>query len=137
MDVPCAYNIWTDVPYIERITDGRKFRLHPVPNGSMKPPTKDTLLIYSRNRKMPYGHVAIITKVTDTHVYIAEQNNLFHYWPGDYARRERILCEDGRYYIDDEDPILGWMEIEGIEQLEPFNESKLSQILSEYLDSAI
>ena len=137
MDIPCACNIWDDVPYIERVTDGKQFRLRAVPNGSPQPPKKDSLLIYSRNRKMPYGHVAIITDVTPDHVHIAEQNNLYSYWPGDYARRERLVFENGGYYIDDEDPVYGWMEIEGSDQLEPFEESKIANILEQYLQSSM
>ena len=137
MDIPCACNIWTDVPHIERITDGQRFRLRCVPNGSTEPPKKDALLIYSRNQKMPYGHVAIITDVTSDHVQIAEQNNLYYAWPGDYARREPLRVENGRYFIDDEDPIYGWMEIENNDQLEPFHESKIPHILEQYLENSM
>jgi hypothetical protein len=136
MDIPCACNIWQDVPYIERVTDGQRFRLRPVANGAPQPPKKDSLLIYSRNQKMPYGHVAIITDVTADRVHIAEQNNLYFYWPGDYARQERLRCENGMYYIDDEDPIYGWMEIEHVDQLEPFDQSKRADILEQYLDTS-
>lgn len=137
MDIPCACNIWTHVPHIERVTDGKRFRLRAVPNGSSEPPKPDSLLIYSRSRKMPYGHVAIITSVTPEHVHIAEQNNLYSYWPGDYARRELLKCENGRYFIEDEDPIYGWMEIEDIHQLEPFHDSKITEILEQYLEESM
>ena len=133
-DIPCACNIWADVPYIERVTDGQNFRLHPVRNGSPEPPKKDSLLIYSRNHKMPYGHVAIITDVTSDSVYIAEQNNLYHYWPGNYARQEALRFYNGLYYIDDEDPIIGWMEIENNHQLTPFEEANIANILEQYLE---
>ncbi|CAF0793765.1 unnamed protein product [Adineta ricciae] len=133
-DIPCACNIWAEVPHIERVTDGRCFQLRPVPNGSFEPPKKDSLLIYKRNAKNPYGHVAIITDVTSDHVYIAEQNNLYYYWPGDYARRELLRCENGRYYIDDEDPIYGWMEIENNDELQPFDEANIANILENYLE---
>ena len=133
-DIPCACNIWGDVPHIERVTDGQSFRLHAVPNGSPQPPKKDSLLIYRRNHKMPYGHVAIITEVTSDAVYIAEQNNLYHYWPGNYARREPLRYENGLYYIEDEDPIYGWMEIENEEQLTPFDEANIANILEQYLE---
>jgi hypothetical protein len=133
-DIPCACNIWADVPHIERVTDGRCFRLRPVPNGSPEPPKKDSLLIYSRNQKMPYGHVAIITDVTPDYVHIAEQNNLYHYWPGDYARREPLRFHNGGYYIDDEDPIYGWMEIENNDELQPLDEADIANILEEYLE---
>jgi trypanothione synthetase/amidase len=135
-DIPCACNMWADLPYIERVTDGRRFRLRAVANGSPEPPKKDSLLIYDRDRKMPYGHVAIITDVTSDHVHIAEQNNLYYYWPGDYARRERLIFANGGYYIEDEDPIYGWMEIEDSDQLQPFNESNGIKILQQYIEPA-
>jgi hypothetical protein len=134
-DIPCACNIWTDVPHVERVTDGQYFQLRAVPNGSPEPPKKDSLLIYSRNHKMPYGHVAVITDVTSDSVYIAEQNNLYHYWPGNYARREPLRFHNGRYYIDDEDPIYGWMEIENNHELTPFDEANIANILEEYLEN--
>ncbi|CAF0759103.1 unnamed protein product [Rotaria sp. Silwood1] len=133
-DIPCASNIWTDLSYIERITDGQHFSLHSVPNGSSELPKKDSLLIYRRSKKMTYGHVAIITDVTSDYVYITEQNNLYHYWPGDYARRERLRFDNGNYYIDDEDPIYGWMEIENNDELKPFDESNINNILQKYLE---
>lgn len=135
-DVPCAINIWTDVKNIERVIDGEMFRLKRVPNGSPKPPTKDSLLIYSRNQKMPYGHVAIITDVTDEHVHIAEQNNLFQRWSDDHARKERIIFQNGLYFIEDEDPICGWLEIHDLHQLEPLDSSKVSQILEKYISAS-
>ncbi|CAF3894095.1 unnamed protein product [Adineta steineri] len=133
-DIPCACNIWADVPHIERVIDGRSFRLHPIPNGSPEPPKKDSLLIYARNQKMPYGHVAILTDVTSDYVYIAEQNNLYNYWPGDYARRQPLRFHNGNYYIDDEDPIYGWMEIENNDELQPFDEANIANILEKYLE---
>ena len=33
-DVPCACNIWNDIPHVERVTDGKIFRLRAVANGS-------------------------------------------------------------------------------------------------------
>ncbi|CAF0877489.1 unnamed protein product [Rotaria sordida] len=132
-DIPCAANIWTDVSYIERVIDGKHFQLRLIPNSSPQPPKKDSLLIYRRSNKMPYGHVAIITDVTSDYVYIAEQNNLYHYWPGDYARQERLKFHDGNYYIDDEDPIYGWIEIENNDELQPFDELNIANILQQYL----
>jgi surface antigen len=103
-----------------------------VPNGSAEPPKKDSLLIYTRTMRMPYGHVAIITDVLDNYVHIAEQNNQFHYWQGDHARRSAVRCRDGLYYIDDEDKLFGWMEIENDEELHPFNDSDKDKILEKY-----
>ena len=132
-DVPCACNIWNDIPHVERVTDGQTFRLRAVPNGSAAPPKKDAILIYARSVRMPYGHVAIITDVLDNHVHIAEQNNQFHYWQGDFARRAPVRCRDGLFYIDDEDKLFGWMEIENGDELRPFNEADKDKILEQYL----
>jgi hypothetical protein len=132
-DVPCACNIWADVSHIERVTDGQQFRLRPVANGSPEPPKKDSLLIYTRSLRMPFGHVAIITDVISDYVHIAEQNNLYNYWSGDYARRAPLRFENGRYYIDDQDKIYGWMEIEDNGQLQPFDESNKDKILEKYI----
>ena len=132
-DVRNACNIWTEIRHVERITDGKEFPLRPVANGSSEPPKKDSLLIYVRSRKMPFGHVAVITNVEDDHVYIAEQNNLFNYWPGDYARRVPLRHRDGLYYIDDEDKLFGWMEIEDNGALKPFEETEKEKILAKYL----
>jgi hypothetical protein len=134
-DIPSACNIWSDVQYIERVTDGQQFPLRPVANGSSQPPKKDSILIYYRSRRMPFGHVAIITDVVPGYVHIAEQNNLHNYWPGDYARRASLRFENGLYYIDDEDKLYGWMEIEDNGQLQPFDESNKDQILRQYIDS--
>ena len=134
-DIPSACNIWDDVPHIERVTDGQRFRLRPVANGSPEPPKKDSLLIYYRSFRMPFGHVAVITDVTKDHVHIAEQNNLHHYWPGDYARRAPLRFQNGLYYIDDIDKLYGWMEIDDNDQLQPFDESKKDQILPQYISS--
>jgi hypothetical protein len=132
-DIPSACNIWNDVKYIERVTDGQQFPLRPVANGSPEPPKKDSLLIYQRSRRMPFGHVAIITDVSSNSVHIAEQNNLYNYWPGDYARRASLRCESGLYYIEDGDKIYGWMEIEDNGQLQPFDESNKDKILPQYI----
>ena len=132
-DIPHACNIWSDVQYVERVTDGQQFPLHPVNNGSSEPPKKDSILIYKRSRRMPFGHVAIITDVVPGYVHIAEQNNLYNYWPGDYARRAPLRFENGLYYIDDEDSMYGWIEIEDNGQLQPFDESDKDKILRQYI----
>lgn len=132
-DVRNACNIWTNIRHVERITDGKEFPLRAVPNGSPNPPKVGSLLIYVRSRKMPFGHVAVITDVVNDYVHIAEQNNLFHYWTADYARRAPLRFRDGLYYIEDEDKIFGWMEIEDHDELKPFDEAHKDQILAKYL----
>ncbi|CAF3169136.1 unnamed protein product [Rotaria socialis] len=132
-EVPAACNIWSDVPHIERITDGKQFPLRPIANGTEEPPKKDSILIYRRSLAMPFGHVAIITDVVPGYVHIAEQNNLYNYWPGDYARREPLRFENGLYYIDDQHKIYGWMEIQCNDQLHLFDEVNKDKILQQYI----
>ncbi|CAF3849382.1 unnamed protein product [Rotaria sp. Silwood1] len=131
-NISCADNMWNKLHYIEQITDGKHFSLRAIFNGSSKPPTKDSLLIYPRSLNMPFGHVTVITDVVNDHIHIAEQNHHFTYWPVDYARRAPIRHQNGNYFIDDADPIYGWMEIENNEQLELFDESKINLIRDEY-----
>ncbi|CAF1643888.1 unnamed protein product, partial [Adineta ricciae] len=132
-DISSACDMWRGLTYIERVTDGTQFPLRPVPNGSPEPPVKDSILIYRRSLRMPFGHVAIITDVVSDHVHVAEQNHLHQYWAGDYARRVPIRFENGRYYIDDVDQVFGWMVIEDNGQLRPFEESMRDQILQQYI----
>ncbi|CAF2786713.1 unnamed protein product [Rotaria sp. Silwood2] len=131
-NVPCAADIWSQVNTIERVTDAKHFSLKCHPNGSSEPPTIDSLLIYSRSEEQPVGHIAIICGVGPNYVRIAEQNNKFHFWDNDYAREIPLEYKDGLYYIEDEDPISGWIEIEDHHQLEPFHESHISSILQQY-----
>ncbi|UJR23841.1 hypothetical protein I4U23_026816 [Adineta vaga] len=132
-DISSACDIWRSVSYVERVTDGQQFTLRPVPNGSSEAPVKNSLLIYQRSRKLPFGHVAIITDVVSDHVHVAEQNNLHNYWTNDYARRLPIRFENGLYYIDDKDTIFGWMVIEDNGQLQPLEDSHKDQILPQYI----
>jgi hypothetical protein len=55
-------------------------------------------------------------------------------WPGDYARRAAVTLRDGLFYIDDEDHIFGWMQIDNADQLQPFDPSDKEQILAKYLE---
>ncbi|CAF1983791.1 unnamed protein product, partial [Rotaria magnacalcarata] len=66
------------------------------------------------------------------YVYIAEQNHDFTHWKADYARKAPIVLRNGAYFIDDVDPIYGWMEIENNDQLESFDESNIDLILDKY-----
>ncbi|CAF4852610.1 unnamed protein product, partial [Rotaria sp. Silwood1] len=122
-DIYIASNIWIHITYVERVTDGKKFRLIPHRNGSKKKPKKDSFLIYPRSRRMRVGHIAVITDVDENYVYIAEQNHKSHYWSADYARRVPLTFIDGGYYINDNYDLYGWMEIEDSDQLQPLNES--------------
>jgi hypothetical protein len=123
-----AADIWDELSYIERVTDGQKFPLIAHKNGSSILPKKDSLLIYPRCRGLPFGHIAIITEVGRDYIRIAEQNYHFHRWSGNYARQIPIKHKDGGFYIKDHYPINGWMEIVDHGQLQPLDESALAII---------
>jgi glutathionylspermidine synthase len=127
-----AADIWTEITYVERVSDGEHFPLKAHPNGSPTLPKIDSFLIYSRCTEQPVGHIAVICEVGPNYIGIAEQNNKFHYWDGEYARQIPMIYKDGLYYIEDEDPIYGWMEIEDDHQLKPLDESGIQTIHSQY-----
>jgi trypanothione synthetase/amidase len=102
-----AADIWTEITYVERVSDGEHFPLKAHPNGSPTLPKIDSFLIYSRCTEQPVGHIAVICEVGPNYIGIAEQNNKFHYWDGEYARQIPMIYKDGLYYIEDEDPIYG------------------------------
>ncbi|UJR16808.1 hypothetical protein I4U23_003707 [Adineta vaga] len=128
-----AADIWTQLTYVERITDGKQFPLKPYPNGSPTKPKIDSFLIYSISEEQPVGHIAVICDVGPNYIRIAEQNNKFHYWNGEYAREILMIEKDGLYYLEDEDPMHGWMEIEDDKnELKPLDESVINMIHPQY-----
>jgi len=131
-NIRCAADIWNDINHVERVTDGKHFPLKPYPNGSPTFPQIDSFLIYSRSTEQPVGHIAVICDVGSNYIRIAEQNNKFHYWSGDYARQIPVIFKDGLYYIEDEDEIYGWMAIEDNNQLKSLDQLDLNTILSQY-----
>ena len=130
-----AADIWTQLTSVERVTDGEHFPLKAHPNGSPTMPNAGSFLIYCRCEEQPVGHIAVICEVGSDYVRIAEQNNKFHYWEGGYARQLSMICKDGLYFIEDEDPIYGWMEIEDNNQLKPLDELDINAIHSDYQQS--
>ncbi|CAF0988295.1 unnamed protein product [Didymodactylos carnosus] len=131
-NIGCAADIWTGLTHVERVTDGQHFQLKAHANGSSQPPQKDSFLIYPRNPEQPFGHIAIICEVVPGFVCIAEQNHKFHYWSENYARQIPVVFKNGGYYIEDEDEVFGWIEIENGNQLQPLDESKMDIILKHY-----
>jgi trypanothione synthetase/amidase len=127
-----AADIWTNMTHVERVTDGQHFSLKAHPNGSPTLPKPDSFLIYSRSEEQPVGHVAVICDVGPDYVRIAEQNNKFHFWVGEYARQLPVIYKDGLYYIEDEDQMYGWMEIEDDNQLKPLDELGIDNIHPQY-----
>jgi len=131
-NIGCAGDIWDQLKSVERVTDGKHFPLKCIPNGSPIKPKIDTFLIYCRSEEQPVGHIAVICDVGPDYIRIAEQNNEFHFWEDNYARQIPLICKDGLYYLEDEDPLFGWMEIENEDQLEPLDETDIDKILPQY-----
>lgn len=127
-----AADIWTEITHVERVTDGQHFPLKQHPNGSPYRPKIDTFLIYCRCEEQPVGHIAVICDVGHNYIRIAEQNNKFHYWNSEYAREIPLIEKDGRFYIEDEDPIYGWMEIDDTNELTTLDQIDLDNIHSQY-----
>jgi len=123
-----AGDIWHELSFIERVTDGKKFPLIAHANGSSIFPKKDSLLIYPRSRALPFGHIAIITEVGRDYIRIAEQNYRFHRWSGNYAGQLPMKFHYGGYFIKDHYKIDGWMEIFDNDQLQPLDEFILEMI---------
>ena len=132
-NIRCAADIWTDMTFVERVTDGEKFPLISHSNGSPIFPKKDTFLIYCRSEEQPVGHIAVICDVGENSIRIAEQNNKFHYWNSEYARELPVVCKDGLYFIIDEDPLYGWMEIDDQNQLKTLEDLGTHSIHSQYV----
>ena len=130
-----AADMWTDLKYVERVTDGKRFPFKLHPNGSPDPPTRDSVLIYARDEELPFGHVAIICEVASDHVQIGEQNFVYHGWSEDHARQIPLVFKDNGYYLQDEDVILGWMEIDDHNELQPLDESRLDLIMPKYQEA--
>ncbi|OMJ81967.1 hypothetical protein SteCoe_17453 [Stentor coeruleus] len=112
-NIKCAYNIW-DLIVFQNLITGENFDILKFENGSFIPPKEDCLLIYNKGYKIPYGHVAVITKVnlSKGYVKIAEQNEREKIWKRNYARKLYIKCSQGKFIIQDKYPIIGWVVYE-------------------------
>ncbi|CAF1125392.1 unnamed protein product [Rotaria sp. Silwood1] len=133
--VPHAADMWNDLKYVERVTDGKKFPVKVFPNGSPHKPKPDSLLIYARNDELTFGHVAVICDVVPNFIRIAEQNYIYHSWSDNYAREIPLIIKDNCYFIEDEDDICGWIEIDDNDELQPLDETRLDTILKQYQEA--
>ncbi len=94
--------------YNSEIKDGninRQRNLNQFTNPSNSRPKANDLVIYSGSILNRYGHVSIISKVTENEIEIVQQN------PGPFAdSREKytLLNDDGKWRINN-DRILGWL----------------------------
>ena len=74
-------------------------------NSSRTKPKVDDLVIYSATTLNKYGHVSIVSNVTENEVEIIQQN------PGPFGNsreKYKLLKENGKWRIDNE-RILGWL----------------------------
>jgi surface antigen len=74
-------------------------------NSSKTKPKVDDLVIYSATTLNKYGHVSIVSNVTESEVEIIQQN------PGPFGNsreKYKLLNENGKWRIDNE-RILGWL----------------------------
>ena len=110
-DVAWAAHMFA-MPTVDCAETGNPVPVVPIPNGTDVKPIKDTLLIFPTTEESPVGHVAVITGVFDDHITIADQNQHFHKWEGNYSATMPLLVEDGKYTIvnkyDTVNPV-GWM----------------------------
>ena len=104
--------IWTQLKFVERVKDGKRFPLKHHWNGSPSPPLNGTLIIYPIQNAMPYGHVAVIVQVLPKSIRIAEQNFHFSPWKDHYAREIPMKTINGSYFVQDQYQIYGWIQID-------------------------
>ncbi len=74
-------------------------------NPSKSKPQKNDLVVYSETTMNKYGHVSIISNVTENEIEIIQQN------PGPFGKsREKfdLTIENGKWKIKN-DRILGWL----------------------------
>ncbi|CAF1478047.1 unnamed protein product [Rotaria sordida] len=120
--------MWYELDYVERVVDGKHFSLKTYPNGSPTIPKKESFIIYERNSKLPFGHVAVIVDVVPGYINVAEQNYYYYYWSNNYARQIPLTYKNGRYYIEDYYRIYGWMEVQDNNQLKPLDAATIKII---------
>ncbi len=77
-------------------------------NGGPSRPVQNAILIFGNDPATPYGHVGIITKVTDRNIEMVSQNNGHN-----QKSRSKIPMKyrNGGYYIDSK-YVLGWLAIQ-------------------------
>jgi surface antigen len=73
-------------------------------NGSASKPEPQDLLIFDGSGANPYGHVAIISRVSDGEVEVIQQNT------GSTRNTFGLDLNDGRWIIDSK-RVLGWLRI--------------------------
>lgn len=109
--VDFAYEIWSKIPSLKRVSDNADVLLTNWPNGSAREPRAGDLLIYSQEFAGT-GHVAVITKVDrrNRELWVAEQNNRNEPWPGKYARKIPYVTRGKQFWLLDT-YLIGWKSL--------------------------
>lgn len=120
-EVMRASEIW-DQNTLVNVETGEEVPVKKCPNGGKEPPVPGSLIIYPyEEKRTPWGHVGIITHVTEDSIGIAEQNLTFSLWHPDQEFGRKVPIQrtpEGGYYLHEEDqpPCLGWMVPEAKER---------------------
>lgn len=88
-------------------TLNKKRNLIQYKNGSKAAPKENDVLVFNSHDFNPYGHVAIVSKVSEEEIELTQQN------PGPTApSREtyKVQKKDGKWTIDRDD-LLGWLRL--------------------------
>lgn len=94
-----------DKMQINEVAYNSKRGLYQYRNGSTSRPKLESILVLDRTDYNPYGHIGIVSNITDTHIEIAQQNY------GIETRRTFPLAYiKGRYFVYDNE-VLGWLSM--------------------------
>ena len=114
-DIPMAYDIFA-LRHVRRVTDQALLPLQAFRNGSRRLPEPGCMLIWNEGGEFERtGHVAIVTRVEPTFLWVVEQNVDHRVWePGQACSRElkATLTDAGEYWIQcafGGAEILGWV----------------------------
>lgn len=70
-------------------------------NGGNMKPKEDDLIVFNDTK---YGHVAIVTKVTDQYIEVIQQN----VW-GKSREKYKLVEKDNKYFVGDKHKPAGWL----------------------------
>jgi len=81
----------------------RERNLYQYRNGSTSKPQREDILVFNKNAKNPFGHVALVSNVSNDHIELIQQN------VGRTSRMSFSLVKHkGLYYISNKS-IMGWL----------------------------
>lgn len=100
-----AIDLW-NIPYVYDTITNKQHRFYSIVNGSNLEPKPADILVFKHSKIYPYGHVAIITRVTKDTIYLAEQNFSDTKWTRPYSRKIKRRLD-----IIMDPLVLGWKTI--------------------------